>query len=86
MNPIQLQNHSDEPAPVMPILPFIQRQLAQKHGARKANCMAAQLQTNYAALYARRPVFTNTALRKHVEAKILPGLALYRAFLADGLS
>jgi L-2-amino-thiazoline-4-carboxylic acid hydrolase len=86
MYPIQLQNQSDVPAPPMPMLPFIQRQLAQKHGAQKVNIMAARLQANYDALYARRPVFMNKGLRNHVEAKILPGLALYQTFLADGMS
>jgi L-2-amino-thiazoline-4-carboxylic acid hydrolase len=70
----------------MPILPFIQRELAQKHGKRKANAISAHLQANYDALYTHRPAFMNKALRNHVDAKILPGIALYQAFLAEGMS
>lgn len=86
MTPIQLQYHANEPIPPMPTLPFIQKVLARKYGARKAVAIAARIQANYAALFIHRPVFKNHALNNHVDANILPGLALYQTFLADRLS
>jgi hypothetical protein len=86
MNPIQLQTHAGEPARSMPTLPFMRRVLAQKHGRQQADVLAARFQATYDVVYGQRPVFTHKAMRQHVEANILVGLALYQTFLADGMS
>lgn len=62
----------------MPHLDISQRVLAETRGEVKAALLAARVQARYDELYARRPHFHRPALRRHLEASILPGLALYQ--------
>lgn len=55
-----------------------ERALAARYGARKAAILGAKAQARYVELFAGRPRFSNSALRDHFEAHILPGIALYR--------
>jgi ubiquinone/menaquinone biosynthesis C-methylase UbiE/uncharacterized protein YbaR (Trm112 family) len=62
----------------MPRLDVSQRVLAETRGPVRAALLAARVQARYDELYAGRPRFDQPALRRHLEAGILPGLALYR--------
>jgi hypothetical protein len=86
MNPIQLQDHPNEPPRSMPKLPFIRRILAQKYGRQKADTLALLFQARYDVIYTQRPEFIDKVMRDHVETNILVGLALYQTFLVDGMS
>lgn len=55
-----------------------ERALAARYGARRAAILGAKVQARYVELFAGRPRFSNSALRDHFEARILPGIALYR--------
>jgi hypothetical protein len=59
-------------------LPAWKRALASKYGLQKAVLWAAKVQARYELLFAARPRFRNPALRTHLEAHILPGIALYQ--------
>jgi len=63
----------------MPHLEISQQVLAETRGPIKAALLAARVQACYDELYARRPRFHLPSLRQHLEANILPGLALYQA-------
>ncbi|MBZ0277571.1 MAG: L-2-amino-thiazoline-4-carboxylic acid hydrolase [Anaerolineae bacterium] len=86
MNPVHLEQHTNQSIPPMPMLALMRRVLMAKYAQQKVDALAEQLQMHYAALYMRRPVFANPALRTHVEGKILPGLSLYQTLLAEGMS
>lgn len=62
----------------MPDLYGTQRALAKIHGEVNAGFLAGKIQARYDQLMARRPRFSNPALRKHLEDNILPGLAIYQ--------
>ncbi len=83
---IQLKTHFDEAAPPVPRLSFMQKVIADRFGQRRAEGIASHIQSNYDLLYARRPIFSNAALRDHLESWILPGLALYQSFRAEGMT
>lgn len=70
----------------MPQLAFFQGRIAQQRGQTQAAIFARHVQDRYDALYARRVHFINRRLRWHLEERILPGLALYQTFLAEGLT
>lgn len=62
----------------MPHLVVSQRVLAETRGEVQAALLAVRVQARFDELYARRPRFHLPALRHHLEASILPGLALYQ--------
>ncbi len=62
----------------MPHLDISRRVLAETRGEVRAALLAARVQARYDELVARGPRFDHPALRRHLEASILPGLALYR--------
>jgi hypothetical protein len=67
----------------MPHLDVWQRGLAKTHGEVQAAMLAARVQARYDELYAHRPVFSNWALRAHLERRILPGVALYQVLFQE---
>lgn len=80
--------HLDYPVErrTMPHLAFYRAQIAGQRGQTQAAIFARHVQDRYDALYARRTRYVNRILRWHLEERILPGLALYQTFLAEGLS
>jgi hypothetical protein len=62
----------------MPYLDVGQQVLAETRGEVKAALLAARVQARYDELYAHRPRFHHSALRRHLEEGVLPGLALYQ--------
>ncbi len=82
MNPI----HANQPAPPMPWMRFFRRTLTAQHGREAADDLLRRVQAHYEGLYDQRPVFAHDALRDHVEAYILPGLAFYRTFQAADMT
>jgi hypothetical protein len=67
----------------MPHLDISQQVLAETRSNVQAALLAAQVQTRYDELYVRRPHFHLPALRQHLEASILPGLALYQTLRGE---
>ncbi len=57
--------------------------LAARHGAAKAEQLAAAVRKEHAALIAETSMPDNGLLRWHLTAKILPGLALYHTLLRE---
>jgi hypothetical protein len=67
----------------MPHAQTFQRALATTRGDVAAGILVARAQTRYGALFAQRPRFRHPALRWHLTAQILPGLALYQTLKED---
>jgi 2-dehydropantoate 2-reductase len=59
-----------------------QTSIAQR-GATESEALIAKVQERYEELYRSRPRYDHPALRMHLEANILPGLALYQVLLAE---
>jgi hypothetical protein len=55
--------------------------LIRRHGAKKAQQLAAAVGRQHAALVAEASMPESQALRRHLKEHILPGLALYRVLL-----
>jgi len=66
----------------MPLAAQWQHALAQRHGVAQAAQLIAQAETRYDELYIGRPRYSNRAMRWHLEARILPILALYQVLRA----
>jgi 2-dehydropantoate 2-reductase len=67
----------------MPLAAKWQRALAGRRGAVEAARVMARVETRYDELYAGRAHDVNPAMRWHLEARILPILALYQALRED---
>jgi 2-dehydropantoate 2-reductase len=67
----------------MPLAAKWQRALAGRRGAVEAARLMARVETRYDELYAGRTHYVNRAMRHHLEARILPILALYQALRED---
>lgn len=67
----------------MPKAALFERALAAELGESKAGDVAQAARARYRDLYAGREQYDSGALRRHLEENILPGVALYRALLAD---
>jgi hypothetical protein len=67
----------------MPLADKWQRALARRRGAAEAARLMVQVMTRYDELYAGRAHYVNRAMRHHLEARILPILALYQALRED---
>ena len=67
----------------MPHAALFERALAAELGESKAGEVVRAARERYRELYAGRERHDNRALRRHLEENILPGVALYRALLAD---
>lgn len=57
--------------------------LSRRHGVAKAQQLAAAVRRQRAALIAEARMPENPGLRQHLQANILPGLALYRVLLQE---
>lgn len=77
--------HVNEPHR-MPKLARFQQAIALKCGDLEAAFCADKVQFIYDALYETRPIYQNPHVQKHVDENILPGLAVYRALLSEGMS
>jgi len=64
-------------------MPAWERALTERYGVQKGVILAAKVQAGYHDLFKQRPRFRNAALRMHLEARILPGIALYRVLLEE---
>lgn len=60
-----------------------QQVLTRRHGAEKAQQLAAAVRQQSAALVAETPMPENRALSWHLKENILPGLVLYRVLLEE---
>jgi hypothetical protein len=60
--------------------------LRDRHGAEQAAKLATQMESEYQMLFADRPQYDSAAMQTHVDDVILPGLALYRALLVQGMT
>jgi hypothetical protein len=69
--------------PEVPGLSNWQAVLAEKHGAAKAQLLAAAVRQQHTALVAAAQWPENQVLRWHLQANILPGLALYQVLLQE---
>jgi hypothetical protein len=69
----------------MPVQSGFRKGLIQQYGAVHGSYLAADVDARLEALLAYAPTQPNAALRMHVNQKILPGVALYRCLLAQGL-
>jgi 2-dehydropantoate 2-reductase len=67
----------------MPLAVRWQRVLARRRGATEAARLMVQAEERYDELHAGRPRYSNRAMRWHLEARILPILALYQTLRAD---
>lgn len=73
-----LANRKKKEPALVPQLGAWERTLAKRFGVQSAALLAAQVQARYEGLFSERPRFRHPALRDHLEANILPGIALYR--------
>jgi hypothetical protein len=62
----------------MPLAATWQRALTARHDASQAARLIARVEARYHALHAERLHYDNRAMRWHLEARILPILALYQ--------
>jgi hypothetical protein len=67
----------------LPHAELFERALADDLGGAKAAEIVQAAGARYDDLYAERTRHDNRALRRHLEESLLPGIALYRALLAD---
>lgn len=67
----------------MPLAAAWRRALARQHGKPEATRLMALIEARYAELAAGRPRYANRAMRRHMEARILPILAIYQVLRAS---
>jgi 2-dehydropantoate 2-reductase len=67
----------------MPLAAKWQRALASRRGPAEAARLMVEVEARYDELYAGRPRYVNRAMRHHLEARILPILALYQILRED---
>jgi len=72
-----------QPTVELPHAALFKDALAGDLGMAKAAEIVQAAGTRYGELYAERTRHENRALRRHLEESLLPGIALYRALLAD---
>ena len=67
----------------MPHAGLFECALSTELGESKAGGIVEEARARYGKLYAGREQYDNGSLRRHLEENLLPGVALYRALLAD---
>ena len=72
-----------QPTVALPHADLFERALADDLDKAEAGEIVQAAGALYGDLYVERTRHTNRALRRHLEDSLLPGIALYRALLAD---
>lgn len=79
-----LSSRKHDTRPTFDELKVWEAELIKSRGKVAGTLLASRVQSRYEELYAARPHYANAALRNHLEANILPGLALYQVLREDG--
>jgi len=67
----------------MPKAEYFEQALRRELGEARAQDVIRKAGERYRSLYAEREQYANRTLRKHLEERLLPGIALYQTLLAE---